>query len=128
MPLPGALVTGEQDIQPLAMLGTEGRWGTIRFISMSGIRYDMYVNTVSFEPGGVTPLTETYVMEHGLYVLEGEAVYRLNQDRVEVEAGDFIWLCVFCPQTCYSSGPGCFRYLLHKDVSRHMHLALNAPC
>jgi glyoxylate utilization-related uncharacterized protein len=29
-------------------------------------------------------------MEHGLYVLEGKAVYRLNQDWVEVEAGDFM--------------------------------------
>jgi (S)-ureidoglycine aminohydrolase len=40
-------------------------------------------------------------MEHGLYVLEGKAVYRLNQDWVEVEAGDFMWLRAFCPQACY---------------------------
>lgn len=30
------------------------------------------------------PFAETHVMEHGLYVLEGKAVYRLNQDWVEV--------------------------------------------
>ena len=37
-------------------------------------------------------------MEHGLYVLEGKAVYRLNEDWVEVEAGDYMWLRAFCPQ------------------------------
>ena len=58
-------------------------------------------------------------MEHGLYVLEGKAVYLLNTDWVEVEAGDFMWLRAFCPQACYAGGPGPFRYLLYKDVNRH---------
>ena len=61
-------------------------------------------------------------MEHGLYVLEGKAVYLLNQDWVEVEAGDFMWLRAFCPQACYAGGPGRFRYLLYKDVNRHPRL------
>jgi len=66
-------------------------------------------------------------MEHGLYVLEGKAVYRLNQDWVEVEAGDFMWLRAFCPQACYAGGPDKFRYLLYKDVNRHMNLTLGTP-
>ena len=70
----------------------------------------------------VIPFAETHVMEHGLYVLEGKAVYRLNQDWVEVEAGDFMWLRAFCPQACYAGGPGRFRYLLYKDVNRHPRL------
>ena len=74
------------------------------------------------EPGAVIPFAETHVMEHGLYVLEGKAVYRLNQDWVEVEAGDYMWLRAFCPQACYAGGPGRFRYLLYKDVNRHAKL------
>ena len=66
------------------------------------------------------PFDETHVMEHGLYVLEGKAVYHLNAEWVEVEAGDFMWLRAFCPQSCYAGGPGPFRYLLYKDVNRHM--------
>ena len=73
-------------------------------------------------PGGVIPFLETHVMEHGLYVLEGKAVYKLNGDWVEVEAGDFMWLRAFCPQACYAGGPGRFRYLLYKDVNRHARL------
>jgi len=82
----------------------------------------MHVNIVTFEPGGVIPFPETHVMEHGLYVLEGKAVYLLNQDWVEVEAGDFMWLRAFCPQACYAGGPGPFRYLLYKDVNRQVRL------
>ena len=57
-------------------------------------------------PAPSFPFEETHVMEHGLYVLEGKAVYRLNRDWVEVEAGDFMWLRAFCPQACYAGGPG----------------------
>ena len=66
---------------------------------------------MTFEPGGVIPFLETHVMEHGLYVLEGKAVYNLNNDWVEVEAGDYMWLRAFCPQACYAGGPGRFRYM-----------------
>ena len=127
MPPPGAFVTNEQAVEPIPMPGTEGRWVTTRFVDMSDMRHDMHVNIVTFEPGGVIPFAETHVMEHGLYVLEGKAVYRLNQDWVEVEAGDFMWLRAFCPQACYAGGPGRFRYLLYKDVNRHMNLTLGAP-
>lgn len=120
--LPQAFVTNENDIQPTPMPGTDGKWVTTRFVDTSDMRHDMHVNIVTFEPGAVIPFAETHVMEHGLYVLEGKAVYRLNQDWVEVEAGDYMWLRAFCPQACYSGGPGKFRYLLYKDVNRHMNL------
>jgi len=124
MPAPEAFVTNEQDIEPIAMPGTEGRWVTTRFVDMADMRHDMHVNIVTFQPGGIIPFAETHVMEHGLYVLEGQAVYRLNQDWVEVQAGDFMWLRAFCPQACYAGGPGPFRYLLYKDVNRHAPLTL----
>ena len=121
--VPEAFVTNETDITPTEMPGTEGRWTTTRFVDPQDIRHDMHVNIVNFQPGGVIPFAETHVMEHGLYVLEGKAVYHLNQDWVEVEAGDYMWLRAFCPQACYAGGPGPFRYLLYKDVNRHMKLS-----
>ncbi len=101
------------------MPGTDGAWSTTRFVEIDDLRHDMHVNIVNFQPGGAIPFPETHVMEHGLYVLEGKAVYLLNTDWVEVEAGDFMWLRAFCPQACYAGGPGPFRYLLYKDVNRH---------
>ena len=120
---PQAFVTNEQDVTPTAMPGTDGKWATSRFVDVNDLSHDMHVTIVTFEPGAVIPFAETHVMEHGLYVLEGKAVYRLNQDWVEVEAGDYMWLRAFCPQACYAGGPGKFRYLLYKDVNRHMPLA-----
>ena len=120
---PPAFVTNENNLAPIAMPGTDGKWATTRFVDSEDLRYDMHVNIVTFEPGAVIPFAETHVMEHGIYVLEGKAVYRLNQDWVEVEAGDFMWLRAFCPQACYAGGPGRFRYLLYKDVNRHARLA-----
>ena len=119
---PDAFVVNETDFEPIAMPDTEGRWATTRFVEPTDLRHDMHVNIVTFQPGGVIPFPETHVMEHGIYVLEGKAVYKLNQDWVEVEAGDYMWLRAFCPQACYAGGPGPFRYLLYKDVNRHAKL------
>jgi (S)-ureidoglycine aminohydrolase len=119
MPAPASFVSSDQTVAPAFMPDVNGVWATTRFIDPDDIRFDMHVNIVTFEPGGVISFAETHVMEHGLYVLEGKAVYRLNQDWVEVEAGDFMWLRAFCPQACYAGGPGRFRYLLYKDVNRH---------
>jgi (S)-ureidoglycine aminohydrolase len=120
--VPEPLFLNENDIAPSPMPDTNGVWATTRFVDPNDLRHDMHVTIVTLEPGGVIPFAETHVMEHGLYVLEGKAVYRLNQDWVEVEAGDFMWLRAFCPQACYAGGPGKFRYLLYKDVNRHMKL------
>jgi (S)-ureidoglycine aminohydrolase len=119
---PKAFVTSDQEVKPIAMPDTQGRWATTRFVEPDDIAHDMHVNIVTFQPGGLIPFEETHVMEHGLYVLEGRAVYKLNQDWVEVEAGDFMWLRAYCPQACYAGGPGPFRYLLYKDVNRHAKL------
>ena len=120
--VPPAFVVHEDDVAIEPMPGTDGAWGTQRFVDPLDVRHDMHVNIVSFEPGGAIPFPETHVMEHGLYVLEGKAVYLLNQDWVEVQEGDFMWLRAFCPQACYAGGPGRFRYLLYKDVNRHPRL------
>jgi (S)-ureidoglycine aminohydrolase len=122
--VPEPFVTNERDVEPQPMPDTDGVWSTTRFVDPTDVRHDMHVNIVTFEPGGAIPFPETHVMEHGLYVLEGKAVYLLNQDWVEVQAGDFMWLRAFCPQACYAGGPGRFRYLLYKDVNRHAGLRI----
>ncbi len=121
-PAPEPFVINERDVPVRWMPDTQDKWGTTRFVEPDNIRHDAHVNIVTFQPGGVIPFEETHVMEHGLYVLEGKAVYKLNQDWVEVEAGDFMWLRAYCPQACYAAGPGRFRYLLYKDVNRHAKL------
>ena len=121
---PAPFVTSDHETTPIAMPDTDGVWATSRFVDPTDIRHDMHVNIVTFQPGGVIPFAETHVMEHGLYILQGKAAYHVNQDWVEVEAGDYLWLRGFCPQACYAGGPEPFRYLLYKDVNRHPSLNL----
>jgi len=122
IPAPTSFVTSDADVAPRPMPDTDGAWATTRFVDPDDLAHDMHVNIVTFQPGGSIPFAETHVMEHGLFVLEGKGVYRLNGDWVEVEAGDFMWLRAFCPQACYAGGPGPFRYLLYKDVNRQVRL------
>lgn len=121
---PTSFVTREQDVPIAPMPQSNGTWGTQRFVMEDDLSHDMHVNIVTFEPGGVIAFAETHVMEHGIYIIDGKGVYRLNTDWVEVEAGDFVWLRAFCPQACYAGGPGRFRYLLYKDVNRQASLDL----
>lgn len=120
--VPEAFVTSDQAVEPFEMPDCDGVWATTRFVAPDDLRHDMHVNIVTFQPGGRIPFAETHVMEHGLYVLQGTADYLLNKDWVPVEAGDFMWLRAFCPQACITTGDQPFRYLLYKDVNRHMPL------
>ena len=117
---PEFFVKNERDIEAIAMHKDDNSWTTTRFVDPADLRHDMHVNIVNFKPGGLIPFLETHVMEHGIYILQGRGTYRLNEDWVEVQAGDFLWLRAFCPQACYTDGPEDFRYLLYKDVNRQM--------
>ncbi|WP_308915629.1 bifunctional allantoicase/(S)-ureidoglycine aminohydrolase [Jannaschia sp. LMIT008] len=121
VPPPG-FVTATADATTTAMPGTDGRWATTRFVDPADMAHDMHVNVVAFQPGATIPFEETHVMEHSIHVLEGKAVYKLDRDWIEMEAGDTAILRAFCPQACYAAGPGPFRYLLYKDVNRHVPL------
>jgi len=120
---PDALVASDAATPPIPMPDCDAVWSTTRFVDPDDLRYDMHVNIVTFKPGGTIPFAETHVMEHGLFVLQGEADYLLNRDWVPVKAGDFMWLRAFCPQACRATGDEPFRYLLYKDVNRHMPLS-----
>ncbi len=119
---PEAFVTHDRDVPPTEMPDCGGVWATTRFVDPDDLRHDMHVNIVTFQPGGRIPFAETHVMEHGLYVLQGTAEYLLNTDWVSVGPGDFMWLRAFCPQACIATGSEPFRYLLYKDVNRHVPL------
>lgn len=120
--VPKSFVTSDKSVAPTPMPHCDGVWATTRFVDPADLRHDCHVNIVTFQPGGRIPFAETHVMEHGLYVLQGTAEYLLNKDWVTVGPGDFMWLRAFCPQACIATGSEPFRYLLYKDVNRHVHL------
>ncbi len=88
----------------------------------SGLEYDMAMNIFTFPPGFSLPVTETHFMEHGLYMLEGQGVYYLGDRWHEVEAGDFIWMGPYVPQSFYATGSEAARYIYYKNVNRDVAL------
>ncbi|MCC6904515.1 MAG: (S)-ureidoglycine aminohydrolase, partial [Anaerolineae bacterium] len=60
--------------------------------------FDMAINLFTFNPGAALPFAEVHVMEHGLLMIEGQGIYRLDESWYPVQAGDAIWMGPYCPQ------------------------------
>jgi (S)-ureidoglycine aminohydrolase len=86
------------------------------------LAYDIAMNIFTFEVGHSLPVTETHVMEHGLYVLQGKGTYFLDDTWMEVEASDYIWMGPWCPQSYYATGPVPSKYIYYKNVNREIPL------
>ncbi|CAM3850566.1 (S)-ureidoglycine aminohydrolase [Deinococcus frigens] len=83
------------------------------------VPFDFMVSTMSFAPGASLPYTEMHYMEHGLLMLEGEGLYKLQQTYYPVTTGDVIWMGAHCPQWYGALGREWSKYLLYKDMNRH---------
>ncbi len=121
LPLDGAarpiVVLGrEQDVQGEPLLGDEAV--QVQPLLPLGAEFDMAVNLLTFVPGATLPLVEVHVMEHGLLMLQGQGIYRLNDDWYPVLTGDVIWMAAHCPQWFAAVGKQPARYLLYKDGGR----------
>ena len=81
-------------------------------------RFDLAMNIFTYEPGATLPFVETHIMEHGLLMLSGQGLYRLEDDYYPVTAGDAIWMAPYCPQWFVAMGDQPASYLYYKDVNR----------
>jgi (S)-ureidoglycine aminohydrolase len=101
--------------------GLEGR-GFQFLLPYGDLRFDFEMNLMWFRNGAYFPAVETHVMEHGLFMLQGQGLYFLSNDWHEIWAEDFIWMGGYCPQQFYPTGPGECCYLLYKNVNRDVSL------
>ena len=120
--LPPPAFTGQRnDAAATNHTGLEGR-GFLHLTGFGDLRHDFEMNLMFFDPGTCFPAVETHIMEHGLYMLEGQGLYFLGRDWHEIWEGDFIWMGSFCPQQFYPTGQGRAAYLLYKNVNRDVAL------
>jgi (S)-ureidoglycine aminohydrolase len=117
---PRIVAGNESDIAGEAFMGDEG--ARLQALLPDEMAFDFAMNIFTFEPGHSLPVVETHVMEHGLYFLEGKGLYYLNDEWMEVEAGDFIWMGPFVPQSFYATGPAPAKYIYYKNVNRDVTL------
>lgn len=118
--------------RPHDLVGDDNKLAGETYMGMEGVilktlipvdhAFDMAMNIFTFPPGASLPITETHVMEHGLVMLQGQGVYYLGREWMEVQAGDFIWMGPFVPQSFYATGTEPSRYIYYKDVHRDVQL------
>lgn len=94
----------------------------IRDLLPTHLGFDMNMHTLSFEPAGCHPFVETHVQEHGAYLLEGEGIYLLGAEWIQVQKEDFIFFGPYTPQAVYATGRGRLTYIYSKDCNRDVAL------
>lgn len=80
--------------------------------------FDMAINIFTYQPGGTLPFVEVHIMEHGMMMLSGGGVYRLDESWYPVQAGDVIWMAPYCAQWFVAAGKQPASYIYYKDVNR----------
>ncbi len=114
---PELLVGHEPEVAPQAPM--DGVDLQMRSLLPDTMAFDFAVNTMTYEPGAALNMVEIHVMEHGLLMLEGGGIYRLDDDWHPVTAGDFIWMAPYCPQWFGALGKVPAKYLIYKNWNRH---------
>jgi len=113
---PEAIVEHENHKQSAAFLGDED--AQLKLLLPDDPRFDMGVNLFRFKPGTPLPFVENHVMEHGLMMMQGGGVYRLDDNWYPIQQGDVIWMGSYCPQWFGALGKQDAIYLYYKDINR----------
>jgi len=114
--LPEPIVNAISAHEPVAMKGDARLM--LQKLLPTGDGYDLEINIMDFAPGASLPYVETHFMEHGLVLLNGGGIYRLEDNWYPVDADDAIWMGPYCPQWFGAIGHGHARYLIYKNWNR----------
>ena len=115
-PAPKALIGDAAKVKGTPFLGDPA--ANLQVLLPDEPAFDMAVNIFAYQPGGHLPFVEVHIMEHGLVMLGGAGVYRLEDSWYPVQAGDAIWMAPYCAQWFVAMGKTPASYLYYKDVNR----------
>ncbi|MGA1674798.1 MAG: (S)-ureidoglycine aminohydrolase [Pseudomonadales bacterium] len=113
---PDAWVSRIQDCPAQPFLGDPS--ALLQCLLPDSIAWDWAINVFEFAPGGTLPNVETHFMEHGLYLLSGQGIYRLGERWYPVLTGDAIWMAPYLPQWFAATGKSATRYIYYKEMNR----------
>lgn len=115
-PIPDVFIGNEKDIPSTLFL--EDPQLHMQYLLPDTLAMDFAVNIFRYNPGGNLPMVESHIMEHGLLYLQGEGIYRLNDDWYHICKGDVIWMAPYCPQWFTAMGKEDAVYIYCKNVNR----------
>ncbi len=96
VPAPAPIIANADKVKGAPFLGDPA--ANLQVLLPDDPSFDMAVNLFAYQPGGHLPFVEVHVMEHGLVMLGGAGVYRLEDSWYPVQAGDVIWMAPYCAQ------------------------------
>ncbi len=94
----------------------------IKDLLPTDLGFDVNMHILSFEPSGCHPFVETHVQEHGAYIYEGQGMYLLGEDWVQVKKEDYLFFGPYTQQGVYATGRGRLTYIYSKDFNRDVEL------
>jgi (S)-ureidoglycine aminohydrolase len=80
--------------------------------------FDFGLNILTYQPGAHMTIVETHATEHGLIMLQGRGVCRLEDEWYPVQAGDAIWMAPYCAHWFVAMGKTPAAYLCCENVNR----------
>ncbi len=113
---PESFIGTSADIAATAFLGNPK--ALLQVLLPDTLAFDLAVNLFTYQPGAFLPFVETHIMEHGLFMLSGHGIYRLEDAWYPVRAGDVIWMAPYCPQWFVAMGEEPASYLYYKNIHR----------
>ena len=114
--IPAVLAGHEKNVSGQPFLGNKD--ARLQVLLPDAYAFDLAVNIFTYQPGATLPFVEAHVMEHGLLMLRGQGIYRLDNDWHPVKEGDVIWMAPYCPQWFVAMGKTPASYIYYKDVNR----------
>ena len=106
------------DVDELPNLETPGETFDLRKLLPQTLEWDVNFHVMDFRPGEFLNVKEMHYNQHGLMLLEGMGIYRLNDAWYSVQAGDVIWMAPFVTQWYAALGKERSRYIILKDTNR----------
>lgn len=91
-------------------------------LPLDDLGFDVSFHTLTFDVDASHPFVETHVQEHGLYFLQGQGMYLVDNQWIPVKKEDFLWFGPYVPQTFYCTGREKAVYIYTKDCNRDVEL------
>ena len=120
------VVGNANDLEWMSYEGMENCYVQDFLPSAHDIGFDMNMHILKFHIGASHGYIETHVQQHGMYFLSGKSMYRLGDDWVPLQKGDYCFMDAYVPQACYAIGDEGREeelvYIYSKDCNRDVAL------
>ena len=120
------VVGNANDLEWMSYEGMENCYVQDFLPSAHDIGFDMNMHILKFHIGASHGYIETHVQQHGMYFLSGKSMYRLGDDWVPLQKGDYCFMDAYVPQACYAVGDEGREeelvYIYSKDCNRDVAL------